>query len=63
MSKEETNPKPDDLQISTYMHCRNCMSGKLAVGFTKLGLQVWCENCNLNVLHLNFLGQKVARIA
>ena len=46
--------------IKLYFHCRTCMSGKLAVGWTIKGLQVWCENCNKNVVSLDFLGQKIA---
>jgi len=47
------------LDIGAYFHCKKCMIGRLAVGWTKKGLQVWCENCNLNVLNLDFKGQKV----
>ena len=36
--------------IHLYFHCRACQSGMLAVGWTRRGLQVWCENCDTDVL-------------
>ena len=50
----------DAPEISGYFHCGICMSGKLAVGWTKKGLQVFCEKCNKNVLILDFLGQQMS---
>ena len=32
---------------------------KLAAGWTKEGIQVFCEQCEKNVLDLDFMGQKV----
>jgi hypothetical protein len=32
---------------------------RLSVGFSKEGMQVWCERHNMNVIHIDFLGQKV----
>ena len=49
----------DAPEISGYFHCGTCTSGKLAVGWTKKGLQVFCEKCNKNVINLDFLGQKI----
>lgn len=49
--------------IKLYFHCANCLSSGqkdiIAVGWTKKGLQVWCENCNSNILALDFGGVKV----
>lgn len=56
--------------IESFFHCSKCMkeipSGvsprdwqKNEVGFTKKGLQVWCIRHEENVIHLDFLGQKV----
>lgn len=52
-----------------YFHCKNCLNVKtlednswLAVGFTKKGIQVWCETCNRNVINLDFKGQQVGEI-
>lgn len=36
--------------IGTYFHCKECMSGQLAVGITERGtIQVWCEKCDKKV--------------
>lgn len=49
----------DAPEISGYFHCANCMSGKLAVGWTKKGIQVFCENCSQSVINLDFQGHKI----
>lgn len=50
-------------RIQLYFHCKVCMMTgaiqKLAVGWTKEGLQVFCETCNSNVIGMDFMGQKV----
>lgn len=55
-----------EARIDMYFHCKNCMDldnmdtgEKLAVGWTKEGLQVVCENCGHSVIDLDFKGQKV----
>lgn len=49
--------------IDLYFHCSKCLSSgkkdKIAVGWTKKGIQVWCDSCNSNVLALDFGGLKV----
>ena len=58
-----------DNQIGAYMHCQLCLEelpagvsprdyASLEVGFTVLGLQVWCKRHEANVLHIDFQGQK-----
>ncbi len=49
-----------------YVHCKNCLDLKknrdkahLAVGWTKKGFQIWCENCDTNVASFDLLGQKI----
>jgi hypothetical protein len=46
--------------IHTYLHCGACedqkQPQKIEVGFTRLGLQVWCPRHNANVIHINFAG-------
>jgi hypothetical protein len=32
---------------------------RLSVGWTKKGLQVWCARHEINVVHLDFMGQKM----
>ena len=58
-----------DLSILQYFHCMKCVAeirngtarvrspreyARFEVGFTRLGLQVWCPRHNLNVLHIDF---------
>ena len=33
---------------------------KVQAGWTKEGLQVWCNRHDENIIHLDFLGQKVS---
>lgn len=50
--------------IKSYFHCKNCFEKKqkdnIAVGWTIKGLQVWCDECNNNVIALDFNGNKVS---
>jgi hypothetical protein len=57
-------------EIGRYFHCAECLREKpddqspgewarLAVGFTNAGVQVWCTRHDRNVVHLDFLGQKI----
>ena len=63
--------KSNSPEIKAYLHCKLCMGeipdttcpadwARLNVGWTKKGLQVWCERHNENVINLDFLGQQVA---
>jgi hypothetical protein len=49
--------------IYSYFHCNKCCDEDLyqniGLGWTPLGIQVWCESYNENILHLDFCGQKV----
>lgn len=56
-------------KITQYMHCAKCIKelpkdvsprdyAQLEVGWTVLGLQVWCRRHNCNVMHVDFQGQK-----
>jgi len=55
------------LKIGVYCHCAKCLkelpSGESAqsysrysVGWTELGLQVWCNRHNANVMNVDFEG-------
>ena len=46
-------------RIALYFHCKNCLSGRLACGWTNEGVQVYCENCELSVIDIDFGGMKV----
>ena len=56
--------------IEIYFHCRECLKelpeelspdeySNSQAGWTKKGIQVWCNRHELNIIHLDFLGQKV----
>lgn len=60
---------PATNEIEVFFHCRSCIEKKprhLAprewvrpeVGWTKLGLQVWCVRCERNIIHVDFENQK-----
>lgn len=51
-------------EIEVFFHCANC--GKrhpdkhqdIECGWTQAGFQVWCRRCHLNIIHMDFQGQK-----
>lgn len=56
-----------DLSIAVYLHCGKCLDEKprgicpkdwsrTQVGFTKLGIQIWCSRHYVNVCHIDFEG-------
>lgn len=61
-------------RIVTYMHCKTCMrisknpngttkitsKERIVVGWTKEGIQIYCENCGNSVMDIDFKGQKMA---
>ena len=60
--------------IGLFFHCSKCIKSipkgmsprkwaRLEVGWTKKGLQVWCQRHEINVINLDFLGRKVAAIS
>jgi transcription elongation factor Elf1 len=51
-----TKEKP---RIEMYFHCKECGTGRLSVGWTDEGVQVFCEECELNVADLDFMGKKI----
>lgn len=57
-------------EIEMFFHCKKCAQSipngmspreymSLEVGWTKKGLQVWCKRHEINVINLDFQGQKV----
>lgn len=65
MSKRDI---PNTLSIQSYMHCGVCLAerpadqtpqqwAQLEVGWTVLGLQVWCKRHKVNVVHIDFQGR------
>lgn len=60
---------PTDLGIRLYFHCRKCLEclpenmapqewAQLEIGFSDLGVQVWCRRHECNVVHIDFQGQQ-----
>lgn len=49
--------------IINYFHCKNCFENnvkdKIAVGWTEKGFQVWCDQCDTDVIAIDFNGNKV----
>lgn len=59
--------EPEDNNIQLYFHCSLCLDekpedqspqewGRLEVGWTKQGIQIWCKRHDVNVMHMNFEG-------
>lgn len=57
-----TDIPPNTNEIEMYLHCRRCMEEdlrtKIGVGWTLIGIQVWCENHDCNILHVDFEGHQ-----
>lgn len=60
---------PNTLEIGLFFHCQLCLKSlpeeqsprdwaQLEVGFTPLGIQVWCKRHECNVAHIDFEGQR-----
>ncbi len=56
--------------IKLFIHCKKCMSEKpedlspseyasTETGWTDKGVQIWCKRHDENIVHLDFMGQKV----
>ena len=55
--------------IGSYLHCKKCIEelpdgqspqswASLEVGWTEVGLQVWCKRHGENVIHIDFEGEQ-----
>jgi hypothetical protein len=62
-------PIPNTNEIVSYFHCTQCLQERPAgvspkewaqvqAGFTPLGLQVWCNRHEANIVHIDFEGVK-----
>lgn len=61
-TKTKTKFTPQS-QIVDYVYCDICDNrdiSRLSVGFTVLGIQIWCATCNKNVLHVELHGTMLA---
>jgi hypothetical protein len=62
---------PNTREIGQFFHCKLCLAeakasgegtsardyARLEVGYTDLGLQVWCIRHDCNVIHIDFAGK------
>lgn len=57
------------LHIEMYAHCGLCLAelppdkspqkfASISVGFTHVGLQVWCNRHECNIMHIDFQGHQ-----
>ena len=55
-------------EIKMYHHCRKCLEElpagespssyqRISAGWTKRGLQIWCDRHEANIMHVDFEGQ------
>jgi hypothetical protein len=60
---------PRTKEIYQFFHCKSCaldcpttMTWRewvcVEVGFTPIGLQVWCKRCEMSVIHFDFEGHE-----
>ncbi len=68
--KKPRRPCPSaDNSIQMYFHCRRCLKeiphgtspaewSKLDIGWTEIGVQVWCRRHEINVVHIDFEGKR-----
>jgi hypothetical protein len=65
--EKDEHPVPNTNGILSYVHCKQCFvedggggrgSQQLEVGWTMLGIQVWCARHEMNVVHIDFEGHQ-----
>ena len=67
--KQKTRPIPNTKEILAYLHCGLCIDSRpdgishrdfasLEVGYTDIGLKIWCKRHEVNVFHIDFEGRK-----
>lgn len=58
-------------EIEMFFHCKKCLEElpdktaprkwvRIEAGWSKRGLQVWCVRHNMNIIHVDLMGQKVS---
>ena len=66
---KELRDIPASNDIVQFFHCAQCMKEKpsdmsprdfasLEIGFTVLGIQVWCKRHEINIVHIDFQGMQ-----
>ena len=62
LNKLESSPKNDfhpQESIVEYIRCSKCNTrdtSSISTGLTTRGIQIWCDNCNKNILHIELKG-------
>lgn len=57
-------------EIEMFFHCKKCIDElpdktaprewvRIEAGWSKRGLQVWCVRHDINIIHVDLMGQKV----
>ena len=65
----ELRPKLEENEIEGFFNCKKCLAElpqdtcprdyqQLEVGWTEKGIQVWCKRHDINIIHIDFEGQK-----
>ena len=60
---------PNTNEIEMFFHCAKCLEEipggvspeefqNVQIGFTRLGIQIWCKRHDCNVAHIDFQGEK-----
>lgn len=68
-ARDESGAPTTNNAIAAFFHCKKCLEelpfgesprsyALLEVGFTAIGLQVYCKRHEVNVCHIDFEGQK-----
>jgi len=68
MSDENEREIPVTNEIQSYLHCILCLNelpegqspgdyARIAVGYTELGIQIWCRRHDCNIMHMDFEGK------
>ena len=61
----QPRPVPSTNEIKMYFHCKRCLEEvppgqspadyqRIQAGFTPLGIQVWCNRHDANIVHIDF---------
>ena len=63
LSTAQKNQFRPQESIVEYIRCSECSTreeAQISVGLTTRGIQIWCDNCDRNVLHIELKGDVMA---
>ena len=60
---------PNTNEITQFLHCSKCIDelpgdesprsyARYEIGFTEIGLQMWCQRHECNIVHIDFEGHQ-----